>query len=105
MGSTRSGIIAMVLRGTLSPVLIGIMLGIPAALYVGYLSASLLYGIRSSNPVAYLAAVGALAVSAAVAGFLPAHRAASSEGDARAERTVTETQPMSQQNKNPLPIP
>jgi macrolide transport system ATP-binding/permease protein len=77
MGSTRSGIIAMVLRSTLSPILIGIMLGIPAALYVGYLSSSLLYGIRSSNPVAYLAAVGALAVSAAVAGFLPARRAAS----------------------------
>lgn len=77
MGSTRSGIIAMVLRSTLSPILIGILLGIPAALYVDHLSASLLYGIRSSNPVAYLAAIGALAISTAVAGFLPAHRAAS----------------------------
>jgi predicted permease len=77
MGSTRSGIIVMVLRGALWPILIGIALGIPAALYVGHLSASLLYGIRSTSPLAYLAAIGALAGSAAVAGFIPARRAAS----------------------------
>jgi macrolide transport system ATP-binding/permease protein len=77
IGSTRSGIVAMVLRSTLWPILIGILLGIPAALYAGHLSASLLYGIRSNSPAAYLAAIGALAISAAVAGFVPARRAAS----------------------------
>jgi len=75
-GFTLTAVITLAL-GIGATTAIGIMLGIPAALYVGYLSASLLYGIRSSNPVAYLASVGALAVSAAVAGFLPARRAAS----------------------------
>jgi macrolide transport system ATP-binding/permease protein len=77
MGSTRYGILALVLRGALWPVLTGIAAGIPAALYVGHLSASLLYGIRSTSPLAYVAAIGALAGSAAVAGFIPARRAAS----------------------------
>lgn len=77
MGASRSGIVSMVMRGALSPVLIGIGLGVPAALYVGHLSASLLYGIRSTSPLAYLAAIAALAISAAVAGFIPARRAAS----------------------------
>jgi len=77
MGSTRSGIIAMVLRDALWPILLGIALGIPAALYVSHLGASLLYGIKSTSPLAYLAAIGALAISSAVAGFIPARRAAS----------------------------
>jgi ABC-type lipoprotein release transport system permease subunit len=44
---------------------------------VGHLGASLLYGITSTSPLACLAALGALAASAAVAGFIPARRAAS----------------------------
>lgn len=77
MGSTRTGILAMVLRSVLLPILVGIVLGIPAALYVGHLSASMLYGIRSTSPLAYLVAIGSLAISAAIAGFIPARRAAS----------------------------
>ena len=77
MGASRSGIVWMVMRGVLWPILIGIGLGIPAALYVGHLGADLLYRVRSNSPLAYLAATVALAISAAVAGFIPARRAAS----------------------------
>jgi macrolide transport system ATP-binding/permease protein len=77
MGASRSGIISLVLRGAFSPILIGIALGIPAALYVGHLSASLLYGVSSTSPMAYLFATFALITSAAVAGFIPARRASS----------------------------
>jgi ABC-type antimicrobial peptide transport system permease subunit len=77
MGASRYGIISLVLRGAFSPILIGIGLGIPAALYVGHLSGKLLYGITSNSPLAYLFATVALAISAAVAGFIPARRAAS----------------------------
>lgn len=77
MGASRRGIISMVMRGTLWPILIGIGLGIPAALYVGHLSAGLLFRVASNSPLAYLAAILALALSAIVAGFIPAHRAAS----------------------------
>jgi len=77
MGSSRSSIVAMVMRGALRLVLVGIGLGIPVALYVGNLSANMLYGLSSDNPLAYIAATLALAISAAVAVYTPAHRAAS----------------------------
>lgn len=77
MGASRSGILSMVLRGALWPILIGIGLGIPAALYIGHLSAGLLYKVKSDNPLTYVVAILALAISAAVAGFIPALRAAS----------------------------
>jgi predicted permease len=77
MGASRSGIVSMVMRGAFGPILIGIVLGIPAALYVGHLSAGLLYGLKGDNPTAYIAAIVALGASAAVAGFIPARRAAS----------------------------
>ena len=77
MGASRNGIVSMVMRGAFWPVLIGIVLGIPAALYIGHLSAGLLYGVKSDNPLAYLAAIIALGASGVVAAFIPAHRAAS----------------------------
>jgi len=42
MGASRSNVVALVLRGALWPFLIGIVLGVPAALYASHLSASLL---------------------------------------------------------------
>jgi macrolide transport system ATP-binding/permease protein len=77
MGASRFGIVLMVMRGALWPILVGIGLGIPSALYAGHLSAGLLYGISGDNPAAYLGAIIALGISAAVAGFIPARRAAS----------------------------
>jgi ABC-type antimicrobial peptide transport system permease subunit len=77
MGSSRSGIVAMVMRGALRPVLLGIGLGIPVALYVGHLSANMLYGLSSDSPSAYIAATISLVISAAVAVYPPVHRAAS----------------------------
>jgi macrolide transport system ATP-binding/permease protein len=79
MGASRSGIVSMVLRGALWQILFGITLGIPAALYAGHLIAGLLYGVSGADPFAYLGATMALAIAAAVAGFIPARRAASIE--------------------------
>lgn len=77
MGSSRSAIVSLVMRGALGPILIGIALGIPAALFLGHLSASLLYGITGTSPLACIVATAALAASALIAGFVPARRAAS----------------------------
>src|SRR3984957_6529673 len=79
MGASRSDIVSMVLRGALWQVLLGVALGIPAAFYAGHLITSLLYGVSGSDPVAYLGATIALAMCAAVAGFVPAPRPASIE--------------------------
>jgi macrolide transport system ATP-binding/permease protein len=77
MGASRSRIVSMVMRGALWPVLAGIGLGVPPAFYAGHLSAGLLYRVSGGNPSAYLGAMMALGISAAVAGFIPARRAAS----------------------------
>lgn len=77
MGASRSGIVSLIMRGALWPILVGIAIGIPAAFYVCRLSASMLYGVTSSSPLAYLAATAALALSAAIAALIPARRAAS----------------------------
>jgi ABC-type antimicrobial peptide transport system permease subunit len=69
----------MVLRGALWQIVIGLALGIPAALFVGHLMANELYGVGSYDPLSFIAAAAALAVCAAIAGFLPARRAASIE--------------------------
>jgi ABC-type antimicrobial peptide transport system permease subunit len=79
MGATRTSVVAMVMRGVLWQVLIGLCLGIPAALYAGYLMKSLLYGVGTYDWTALGGAPFMLVLCAAAAGFFPARRAASIE--------------------------
>jgi macrolide transport system ATP-binding/permease protein len=79
LGSTRSGVLVMVLRGAFWQILIGLGVGVPAALLAGHLMASQLYGVGSYDPVALVGAVAVLALCATAAGFIPARRAASIE--------------------------
>jgi len=76
MGASRSRVIAMVLRGALSQVLIGLALGVPIALFACRFMTSLLYQVSGADPIAFLGAVSVLALCAGVAAFLPARRAA-----------------------------
>jgi predicted permease len=77
LGATRSGVVGLIMRGVLAQVLIGLCIGIPAALYAGYLMKSLLYGVGSYDPWALVGAPLALVLCATAAGFIPARRAAS----------------------------
>jgi len=79
LGATRSSVVGMVMRGVLWQILIGLVLGIPAALYAGYLMKSLLYGVGSYDAWALTGAPLMLVICATVAGFIPARRAASIE--------------------------
>ena len=79
LGATRQSVMSMVLRGALWQVLIALGLGIPAALIAGRLMAGMLYGVGSFDPLAMTGAVFVLSLSAFVAGFIPARRAASIE--------------------------
>ena len=69
----------MVLRSVLVQIACGLALGIPAALIAGHLMKSQLYGVGAYDPLALCAATAILALCAAVAGFIPARRAASVE--------------------------
>jgi predicted permease len=79
LGATRESVVALVMRGVLWQVLIGLCLGVPAALFAGHLMKSLLYGVGSFDPWALAGAPLMLILCAAAAGFIPARRAASIE--------------------------
>jgi putative ABC transport system permease protein len=75
LGADRRDLLWLVLRDALRLVLLGVLLGIPAALAAARLIASQLFGISAADPLAIgLAALVLLAV-AAIAGYLPARRA------------------------------
>ena len=79
LGATRSSVVGMVMRGAMWQILIGLLLGIPASLYAGYLMKVLLWGVDSYDPLAIAGAPLMLIICAAAAGFIPARRAASIE--------------------------
>ncbi len=79
LGATRSSVLAMVLRGALWQILIGLGLGIPSALFAGHLMASQLYGVGGYDPLSLAGATVMLGICATAAGFIPARRAASIE--------------------------
>jgi macrolide transport system ATP-binding/permease protein len=79
LGATRKSVIALIMRGAMWQILFGLALGIPAALLAGHYMASQLYQMSGSDPWALSGATLVLVICAAVAGFIPAHRAASVE--------------------------
>jgi ABC-type antimicrobial peptide transport system permease subunit len=66
----------MVLREALALVAAGTVVGVPLALAAGRLLRHQLYGVESIDLPSIAAALGVLAVSAVIAGYLPAARAA-----------------------------
>ena len=79
LGANRGDVIGMVMRTAFAQVLLGLAIGIPIALLGGRLIASQLYGVRAWDPISLFLAVFVLSVAAAVAGFVPAHRASTIE--------------------------
>jgi ABC-type antimicrobial peptide transport system permease subunit len=79
LGATRASVVSMVLRGALAQILLGLLVGIPAALLAGHLMNSLLYHMSGYDPIAFIGATLVLSICVVVAGFIPARRAASVE--------------------------
>ena len=79
LGANRHDVVVMVLRRAILLVALGLAIGIPVALVGGRLMRSQLYGVRAYDPLTLAGAVLVLAAAAALAGFIPARRAASIE--------------------------
>jgi predicted permease len=79
LGADRASVVRMVMRGAFTQVGLGLLIGIPVALLGGRYMADQLYGVRPYDPVSMGIAILVLMAAAAVAGFLPARRAASIE--------------------------
>ena len=79
VGSTRFGVILLILRGVIRQIGLGLALGVPCALLIGYFMRSQLYEVRWYDPVGLIGATALLTICALTAGFIPARRAASIE--------------------------
>jgi putative ABC transport system permease protein len=75
LGATRDQIAWHVLSWGLRMIAIGIALGAAGALACAHLLSSLLYGVRSTDTIAFAVAATILASVALVASYLPARRA------------------------------
>ncbi|MGI9065742.1 MAG: ABC transporter permease [Pyrinomonadaceae bacterium] len=76
LGAERTHILWMVLRESLLLVAVGVAIGVPAAWAAARLISSQLFGLSASDPVALLTAIVLMTLVAALAGYLPARRAA-----------------------------
>ena len=76
LGADRAQVVAMVLRGAFTQILIGLAIGIPVSIGCARLIASQLYEVKGWDPVALGGSVTALALCALVASLVPARRAA-----------------------------
>lgn len=79
LGANRGNVVALVMSRALLLVAVGLAIGIPVALLGGRLMRSQLFGVRTYDPLTLAGAVFVLAAFAALAGFIPARRAASIE--------------------------
>jgi ABC-type antimicrobial peptide transport system permease subunit len=77
MGANRGSVVGLVLRGAFLQVLIGLLIGIPAAIGCSRLIASQLYEVKGWDPVVLGGSIFALAICALIASIVPARRAAS----------------------------
>jgi len=75
LGAERGNILRMVVREALLLVIPGTLVGVTLALAASRVIASMLYGLKPTDPVTIVAAVGLMASVAVLAGYLPARRA------------------------------
>ena len=75
LGAGRGDVLKLVMREGLAPVLIGVAIGLPAALAGARLITSLLFGLTPADPLTIFVATLLLLAVAALAGYLPARKA------------------------------
>jgi ABC-type antimicrobial peptide transport system permease subunit len=75
LGAQPGAISGMVLRQGMTPVAAGLVAGVAAALGLGRLLGSLLFGVKAADPATIAGVVALLAAVAALASWLPARRA------------------------------
>ena len=76
LGAQRRTVVGMVLRESMLLVGFGVAVGLAAALWAGRFVKTVLYGLSANDPLTIATAVALIATVAALAGYLPARRAA-----------------------------
>jgi predicted permease len=76
LGARGGNIAWMILRETLTLVVIGLVIGVPTALFAARFISAQLFGLKPADPAALIAAGVVLTLVALLAGYVPARRAA-----------------------------
>ena len=76
LGATRGTVSWLILREVVILAAIGLVVGLPAAYGLGRLAESMLFGIKASDPVVFVAAALLLTGATLLGGYLPARKAA-----------------------------
>jgi len=79
LGARREQLFGLVIRQGLLPVAAGLMAGIGAALAASRLVESLLFGVKATEPLVYIAVIAGMLALALLSCALPARRAAGIE--------------------------
>jgi putative ABC transport system permease protein len=75
LGAQRGDVLLMILRQALLPVGMGLLAGLAIALAISRAFAGLLYDVTATDPVSYVSVCLFLLTIAAIAAYIPAHRA------------------------------
>jgi putative ABC transport system permease protein len=76
LGANRRSVVALMLKRTMRPVIVGATIGIAASVGVSRVLSSVLFGVSPVDPLALIGSVLVVATVAVAAGTLPARRAA-----------------------------
>jgi macrolide transport system ATP-binding/permease protein len=79
LGAQPKQVVGMVMRGAMGQALLGLAIGIPAALVCAHYVESQLFEVKGMDWRAMVVAIVALAAASALAGFIPASRAAATD--------------------------
>ncbi len=75
LGAGRPHVLAMIVRQGLTPVVVGLSLGLTGGFVASRLMAGILYGIGPNDPVTFIGVPAVLATVAVLASLVPAIRA------------------------------
>ena len=79
LGAQRTQLFAMVMRQGLRPVVLGLAVGLLAALMGGRLLQDFVFGVSPFDPLTFLAVVAVVMSAATLACYIPAQRAVKTE--------------------------
>jgi predicted permease len=77
LGATSRVVSWLILREVVILTFVGLIIGLPAAYALGWLTESLLFGVKASDPLVFTGAGLLLAFATLLGGYLPARKAAS----------------------------
>jgi predicted permease len=76
LGADRGDVLRLVMGESMTLVLVGVVVGLAAALAAGRLVASLLFGLAATDALSLIAATAVMLTVSSIAAYLPARRAA-----------------------------